>query len=694
MNESLRNVQRAPLRAPIALALAVLFGGSLLPLAPGTVLVAWANGTTADKAPLFFTGSPNEASFRTDCETELKAAQESLDRMLAVKDKRTVENTLVPYNEVLYHAENAGAWSALMENVHPDSSYRVSAEQISQAASKFVTQLGLNRGVYEAIKAVDVAKADAATKRLVEKSLRDFRLAGVDKDEATRKQIEALQAELVLVSQEFDRNIRSDSRTIQVTPEELDGLPADYIAGHPAGPDGKITISIEYPDRIPVMRYAKSSDVRRRLQTAALSRAYPGNMAVIDSLVAKRHRLAGLLGYPTWADYVTADKMIGNGKRASEFIDRIGKLVREAADREYAAALALKKQEDPSATELPWWDGRYYELKIKKRDYDFDSQAARPYFAFARVKQGILDVTSKIFGITYTRIENPAVWHPSVEAYEVREGDRLIGRFFLDLHPRAGKYNHAAAFPVRNGVDGIQLPQATLVCNFAGGTPGEPGLMEFQDVETFFHEFGHLLHGLFAGHQRWTSISGINTEWDFVEAPSQMLEEWARDEKVLQTFAKHYETGEPIPSDMVKKMRRASVFGRGIDTAFQVFLAQLSLNLYNRDPKTVDTDAMVLQYLKANIPYPPVPDTHFQTSFGHLDGYSAIYYTYLWSLVIAKDLFSQFDRANLLDPTTAQRYRKTILEQGGAKPAEQLARDFLKRDFNYKAYEAYVKGEN
>lgn len=690
MNASNRLARRAIHRAALVL-LALAF--ALTPFA-GAIPTALAAGASADPTPLFYTGSPNAAKFRADMEAELKAAQASLDRMLAVKETRTVENTLVPYNEVLYHAENAGNISGLMENVNPDSSYRATAEEMSQATSKFATALGLNRAVYDAVRAVDVTKADAATKRLVEKSLRDFRLAGVDKDDATRKQIEAIQAELVLVSQEFDRNIRNDSKTIQVTKEELDGLPEDYIAAHPAGPDGKITISIEYPDRFPVMRYAKNSDVRRRLQTAALNRAYPANMTVIDSMLAKRARLAKLLGYPTWADYATADKMIGSAKRAAEFIDRVGKLVHEAANKEYAAALARKKQDDPKATEVPWWDGRYYELAIKKRDYDFDAQAVRPYFAFDKVKQGVLDVTSTIFGITYKRIEGAAVWDPSVEAYEAWDGDRLVGRFFLDLHPRAGKFNHAAAFTIRNGIDGVQLPQASLVCNFAGGTPGEPGLMEYQDVETFFHEFGHLLHGMFAGHQQWANLTGINTEWDFVEAPSQMLEEWCRDEKVLQTFAKHYQTGEPIPSDMVKKMKRASVFGRGIDTAFQVFLSQLSLNLYNRDPKTIDTDATVLQYLKSTIPYKPVPDTHFQTSFGHLYGYSAIYYTYLWSLVIAKDLFSQFDQANLLDPTTAQRYRKTVLEQGGAKPAAQLVHEFLGRDFNYKAYEAYVKGQN
>jgi thimet oligopeptidase len=193
------------------------------------------------------------------------------------------------------------------------------------------------------------------------------------------------------------------------------------------------------------------------------------------------------------------------------------------------------------------WEARYYEQIVRKRDFDYDAQEARPYFPFEGVKAGVLDVTSKLFGVTFQKIENAAVWHPSVEAYEIREGNRLLGRFFLDLHPRPGKYNHAAAFNVRTGVEGRQLPEATLVCNFAGGTPGEPGLMEYDDVVTFFHEFGHLLHGIFGGHQRWMPLSGIATEHDFVEAPSQMLEEWAEDESVLQTFAKHYQTARRSP---------------------------------------------------------------------------------------------------------------------------------------------------
>jgi thimet oligopeptidase len=604
------------------------------------------------------------------------------------------ENTLGPYNELMMHADNAGSWAGLMESVHPDSVYRTTAEAVTQATSKFQTEVSLNRAVYDAIQAVDVAKADASTRYFVEKTLRDFRLAGVDRDEATRTRIQEIRDELVLVSQEFDRNIRNDSRTIQVTAADLEGLPQDYIDAHRPGPDGKITISIEYPDRFPVMTYAKSGETRRRLQKEALNRAWPANETVLDSLIAKRDRLAKILGYPNWADYITADKMIGSGAKAAEFIDRIGKLTKEQAAREYEVYLKRKREDDPSATAVQRWEARYYEQIVRKRDFDYDAQEARPYFPFEGVKRGVLDVTSKLFGVTFKKIENPAVWHPSVEAYEVREGSRLIGRFFLDLHPRPGKFNHAAAFNVRTGVEGTQLPEATLVCNFEGGTPGEPGLMEHDNVVTFFHEFGHLLHQMFGGHQRWMPVSGIATEHDFIEAPSQMLEEWAEDASVLQTFGKHYQTGAPIPAALVDKMRRAKVFGRAMDTSFQVLYSALSLNLYNRDPASVNPDSLAKAYEASYVPYPPMPDTHFQASFGHLDGYSAVYYTYLWSLVIAKDLFSKFDREHMLDPKIATSYRRLVLEPGGTKPAAQLVHDFLGRDFRYDAYEKYLKGED
>ena len=688
--------RRRPSRLPIAVFLvAVLIVGTSTPGVAATRAAAThAAAASSTGPPLFYTGKPDAAAFRTLCEGELQTARGSLDKMLAVKGKHTIANTLDPYNLVMLHADNAASYSSLMESVHPDSAFRAGAETLTQEASKFAEELKLNRAVYDALKAVDVSKATPTTKYFVSKTLRDFRLAGVDQDDAARKRIAAMREELVLVSQDFDRNIRNDSRKIQVTPAELEGLPEDFVKSHGPGPDGKITLSIEYPDYFPVMRYCKSSETRRRLQYEALNRAYPANMAVLDSLIAKRDRLAHMLGYDNWADYITADKMIGDGKHAADFIDRIGNLTRAQAQREYEVFLKRKQEDDPSATVVNRWEARYYELLIKKRDYDFDAQAARPYFPFERVKQGLFDVTSKLFGVTYKKIDNAAVWDPSVEAYEIWEGKKLLGRFFLDLHPRPGKFNHAAQFGIRTGVTGLQLPEAALICNLPGGIEGDPGLMEFADVTTFFHEFGHLLHSIFGGHQRWQPVSGISTEQDFVEAPSQMLEEWTRDATVLRVFAKHYQTGEPIPVEMVQKMRRADVFGRAMDTAYQVLYSALSLNIYNREPSQVNTDSLAAQAETRYVPFPKIPGTHFQASFGHLDGYSAVYYTYLWSLVISKDLFAQFDKANLLAPGVATRYRRLVLEPGGTKPAAQLVHDFLKRDFTYTAYEDYLKGTN
>jgi thimet oligopeptidase len=258
------------------------------------------------------------------------------------------------------------------------------------------------------------------------------------------------------------------------------------------------------------------------------------------------------------------------------------------------------------------------------------------------------------------------------------------------MHPREGKYNHAAEFTIHTGIAGKQLPEATLVCNLPGGTAGEPGLMEYDDVVTFFHEFGHLLHEMFAGHRKWIGVSGISTEWDFVEAPSQMLEEWTRDPKTLQTFARHYKTNEPIPAEMVAQMNRANDFGKGLGVRQQMAYARLSLSIYDREPSKVNTDAMVKQIYTDYSPFPYVDGTHMQTSFGHLDGYSAIYYTYMWSLVLAKDLFSNFDRSDLLSPKTSMRYRKAVLDAGGSKPAEKLVEDFLGRKPSFEAYQKWL----
>jgi thimet oligopeptidase len=659
-------------------------------LALAATLVAPMDPPDTDNQP-FWTGHPDGATFERAVEARLSRARGILAELLAVTARRTVGNTLVPYDNLMRELDRASSQTGLIREVHPDSTVRQAAERGGQRVSALATEISLDRRVFDAIRAMDLEAADPVTRHYVDRILRDFRLAGVDKDSATRTRIKELRDELVLIGQEFDRNLRNDVRTIEVaSAAELDGLPADYIAAHRPGADGRIRLTTDYPDVFPVLTYARSDDLRRRVRAEFDNRAYPGNMAVLDRMIARRAELAGLLGFRSWADYAVADKMAGTAATASAFIDRVVGASGAAAEREYQTLLHRKRQGEPAATGINRWETGYLRELVRRSEYDFDSQQVRPYLAYDRVKQGVLDLAARLFGVTFRRMKNPPVWHPSVEGWELLEGGKLAGRFYLDMHPRPGKYGHAVHFRVRTGTSDGALPESALVCNFPGGTPGEPGLMDHGDLQTFLHEFGHLMHSMLA-RQRWNGISGVRTEWDFVEAPSQMLEEWGWDPAVLAGFARHHETGEPIPAELVRQLKRATGFGRALDMRTQMTYARISLSLYDRPPEQVNTDSIVSAVTRAYSPVPPQPGTHMQTSFGHLNGYSAYYYTYMWSLVIAKDLFSRFDQTNLLASEPARRYRKLILEPGGSAPAARLVEDFLGRPFSFDAWRAWLE---
>ncbi len=640
---------------------------------------------------ILFLNSPEAVS--RESKRMLTAARRMLDRLVRPQGRRTVANTLRPFNELLNLVSLTSLQNLLLFNVHTDSAVRDAANKAYLAADSLSTEISLNRPLYEAFLALDVSRSDEETRFAVSKILRDFRRAGVDRDEGTRARVKALNDEISEVGSAFDRTINEDVRTVLLDgAAELDGLPADYVARHPPK-EGKIAVTTAYPDVFPVLQYAKRAEVRQRLQREFLDRGYPKNLEVLSRLLEKRHELARLLGYDTYAAYVTEDKMIGSAKAAAEFVEKVARAAGERVQADYAALVARKRQDVPGAAGLDPWDANYYTERVRAERYAFDSQEIRPYLQFERVRDGLFDVTGRLFGLQYRRVRGVPVWHPSVEVYDVYEGRTRRGRFYLDLHPRDGKYSHAAEFPLVVGLRGVQLPQAALVCNFPGpSTPDVPALMQHQEAETFFHEFGHLLHAILSGRSRWirTGMEGI--EWDFIEAPSQMLEEWVRRYESLVRFAKHHATGQPIPRELVERMERASSVARGVWTARQDFLSALSLAYYSRDPAEFDTTALAKEL---NARYTPVPwfdGTHFQCNFGHLNGYSAIYYTYLWSLVIAKDLFSAFAKEkSILDPRLARKYRKTVLEAGGSRPAADLVKEFLGRPMRFDAFQAWLR---
>ena len=621
----------------------------------------------------------------------LATARSELETLLEVKGARTETDTLGPYHRLQLALSNAGHRAGLLSEVHPDKPLREAAEASVQEISAYATELSLHRGLYDALASVPTATLDPETRRFLEHTLRDFRRSGVDKDEPTRARLKELADRAVRLGQDFDRAIREDVRSVSLRPEQLAGLPEDYRAAHRPGPDGKVRISTDYPDLLPFRTYAHDGDARRQLYLENTSRAYPGNEKVLREILEVRAEQARLLGAASWADYVTEDKMSKAAKVVAEFLGRVAEVSEGPARRDVDRLLRRKQKDVPSAVRVEDWEKAYYEERVKQEELGFDSQSVRPYFEFNRVRDGLLTITARLFGIRYAAVKDPAAWHPKVESYDVFRGEEKLGRIHLDLHPRPDKYKHAAQFPIVSGVKGVQLPEGVLVCNFADPAVHSPALLDHDDVVTLFHEFGHLMHHVLGGQQRWLGFSGVATEWDFVEAPSQMLEEWAWDPDTLKLFARHIETNEPIPAELVHRMRVANEFGKGAHTRHQVFYAQLSLALHSQPPADVDITRTMVELQKKYSPFPYVEGTHFFASFGHLNGYSAMYYTYLWSLVIAKDLLGEFQRHGLLDDATARRYRDTVLVPGGSKDAADLVKDFLGRPYGFEAFQQWLE---
>jgi thimet oligopeptidase len=644
--------------------------------------------------PTVWASKPDVPAFEKLVSDRLAAAHKAIEQLTATKVPRTVENTVGPFDEAVRQINSALYLAALMQQVHPDAKFRDSATEMVRKASAVQVELSLNRDVYNALAALDVSKADATTQYYVKRQLLEFRLAGVDKDDVTRTKLKKLQDDLTAEQAAFDRNISDDQRKVEVKDaKELDGLPQDYIDRHKPGPDGKIYVTTNYPDAFPVLKFAKAEDFRKRLFLEFDNRAYPKNKEVLESMMKTRYQIATTLGYASWADYNAADKMIKTGGNVADFIQRVYDASRPIARREFAVALAEKQKTHPGADQIWDYEGFYLSEMVRRSQYDFDSQQVRPYLPFNEVRQGILDTASTLFHVKFQREENVPAWDPSVETWEVFDSGKLIGRFYLDMHPRPGKFSHAEMAPVLDGIRGKQMPEAILVCNFPEPTATDPGLMEYGDVVTFFHEFGHLMHWILGGQQQWAGISGISMEGDFVEAPSQMLEEWMRSPQVLASFARHYKTGEPIPADLVARMNRADAYGRASWVSQQNAFTAISYDVYKTEPESVDLDAVSTDDLKRYTLGTPSPGTHFYAAFGHLGGYSSAYYTYLWDKVIAEDFFEQFDHSNLLAGPAPMRYRHTVLEPGGSMSANDLVRNFLGREQNMNALEKWMGKE-
>lgn len=615
----------------------------------------------------------------------LTHVRELAEKLRTAPPSEAIE-VLKAWDELSLELGSLGGLAGLLANVHPVEAVRTACEDTEVDVDRLRTELNQDQALYRVFAELPTDQTDALdplAKRLLEKTLQDFTRAGVDRDDATRARLTEINERLTELNLEFSRVTRDDVRITLATPEQLDGMPADWLEAHPVNDKGLVEITTDYPDALPARMFVKDPAIRRAVTVAGLERGWPHNEAVLKEMFALRHELANLVGYDDWPAFDAAVKMIGEGPAIPEFIDKIAGASEGRMKRDLEVLLDRYDRDVPGASSVSAADVLYYEELVRQEKYDVDSQVVRTFFDFAKVHQGLLDVTGRLFGLRYEPVSDVVTWHEDVSVFDVypQDGDEHLGRIHLDLHPREGKYKHAAQFDLATGVKGRQLPEGVLVCNFSRG------LMEHDHVVTLFHEFGHLIHHVLGGQGEWARFSGVATEWDFVEAPSQMLEEWAWDADVLQTFATNA-AGEPIPADLVARMRAADDFGKGYHARQQMFYAAISYWFHKEQPDDLTKRLEELQ--AAYSPYPYLEGTHFFANFGHLGGYSSAYYTYMWSLVIAKDLFSAFDRDDLFEPEVAGRYRDLVLARGGEKDAADLVADFLGRPYSFDAYAAWL----
>jgi thimet oligopeptidase len=634
------------------------------------------------------------------CDESLARAAATLDEVRAMDGKPdaalTWDATVGGLDRTQIALRNAGDFPSLMAVAHPDDGVRELAKGCEPKVDRLQTGMWLDAGLARVVKRYAAKKEPltAPRARLLAHTLRDFRRNGLELDARGQARVREINEELTKLGQDFDANLAASHLSLDATPAQLDGLPKEWLASHQPDPAGKIQVSTDYPDYFPVLTYAKDRQVALDLYKLFDNRAADKNVAVLDRILLIRSEKAKLLGYPTWADYVLEPRMAKDSKTVASFLEGLKRHLAKKGDAEMAEFRAAHAKLGGKVTDsIPPSDRLYLEDQLRKTKYGLDSKEVSQYFEVRKVKEGLLTVTSRMFGITYRRADLPT-WHPDVEPMEVVDSasGKVLGRFFFDLYPRAGKYKHAAVFSIRDTVklqDGSRLvPMAAIECNFPRPGGGGAALMSHQDAVTFFHEFGHILHHVLS-EAELSTFAGTSVARDFVESPSQMLEEWAWAKETLDLFAVHNVTGKPMPKTLHAALLRSRGFGRALATQRQLFLAALDQTYHTRTPP-FDTTKVLQEVNDAYTPFKFVEGTHFQASFGHLIGYDAGYYGYQWALSIAQDLFTRFKKEGLLNTKTAADYRAAILSQGAMDDEQNLVARFLGRAPNDAAYKAFL----
>jgi Zn-dependent oligopeptidase len=636
-------------------------------------------------------------SVTQEVDAALARADALVERMVASVKQPSFDETLRPLE--LAGAEIGVGYGrgAFMAQVHPDAAVRDAGQRAEERINKWRVAIVFRDDVYRAVAAFgETAEAKALTgeqARLLEHWLRDFRRAGHELTPEQRRELESLRNRLVELQTAFQRNINESPDWIEVDREGLDGLPDSYVERlRPGEQPGTYRVSLEYPEINPFMERATNRAHREKLFRKNFNQAAAVNRPLLAEALEIRRRIAALLGHPTWAHYAMEVKMAADPDRVAAFYEQLVPPL-EAAARDEIRQMARMHADAGATDELQPWDWHFYDTRQSMEEHGVDQNEVTQYLPLDPVLDGMFALTGDVFGLDYERVPEADAWHPSVQLFRIRDraSGELIAHFYTDLFPREGKFTHAAAFPLQIGhraADGSYVkPVSAIVANFTPPSGSRPSLLTHGphgEIETLFHEFGHILH-MSLTHAEFTRFSAAETEWDFVEAPSQIMEHWVWQPEVLARFARHHETGEPIPAELLEHMAASRYINVGIRATRQVFFGTMDLALHATADEP-DMDAAIRNsWAVTQLPYPE--DTFMLASFGHLmGGYDAGYYGYLWAEVIGDDMWGRFAAEGISSPEVGSAYRHAILEPNGALSGDELVAGFLGRPASIDSY--------